>query len=213
MTEAKAIVQEYLMGWRTRVKADAPILIPHIRYMTNDSWEEISGLTETTGHPVLHSAAYASGVLYVLTIPDNFDDLYKLPEAVLARIHAVVVADLPVHVDAPAQVAFFAYDNDTFIVESFLPEVTDVTIVASEGVTEVRDLLTGEVLEGEPVLDWREQPTGETRITTQVGPHMFRLFRWGHTSVVSAASHKERLRSQRRVDMSMRPCLAAISIG
>ncbi len=181
VTGAKATVQEYLMGWRTRVQADAPILIPHIRYMTNDSWEEISGLTETTGHPVLHSAAYASGVLYVLTIPDNFDDLYKLPEAVLARIRAVVVADLPVRVDAPAQVAFFAYDNDTFIVESFLPEVTDVTIVASEGVSEVRDLLTGEVLQGEPVLDWREQPTGQTRITTQVGPHMFRLFRWGHT--------------------------------
>ena len=181
VTDAKAIVDEYLVGWRTRVKGTAPILIPHIRYMTNDSWEEISGLTETTGHPVLHSAAYASGVLYVLTIPDNFDDLYKLPEAVLARIRAVVVADLPVRIDAPPQVSFFAYDNDTFIVESFLPEVTDVTIVASEGVSEVRDLLTAEVLQGEQVLDWREQPTGETRITTQVGPHMFRLFRWGHT--------------------------------
>jgi hypothetical protein len=33
-------------------------------------------------------------------------------------------------------------------------------------------------LEGEPVLDWRQQPTGETSIMTQVGPHMCRLFRW-----------------------------------
>jgi len=48
----------------------------------------------------------------MLTIPDNLDDLYKLPEAVLARIRDVVVADLDLRVDAPAQVSLFAYDND-----------------------------------------------------------------------------------------------------
>ncbi|MBN1250068.1 MAG: hypothetical protein JXC32_20555 [Anaerolineae bacterium] len=178
VTDAKAIVSEYLMGWRTRVPGNGSILIPHIRYMTNDSWEEISGLTETTGHPLLHSAAYASGVLYVLTVPDNLDDLYKLPEPVLARIRQTVVADLPVRVDAPPQVAMFAYDNNTLIVESFLPEVVDISLVAAEGVTVVRDLLTGEEPAGEPVLDWFQRPTGVTRMATQVGPHMFRVFRF-----------------------------------
>ncbi len=178
VTDAKAIVSEFLMGWRTRVPGAGPILMPHVRYNTNDSWEEISGLTETTGHPLLHSAAYASGVLYVLTIPDNFDDLYKLPEPVLSYIRRVVVADLPVRVDAPPQVAMFAYDNDTLIVESFLPEVAQISLVAGEGVTEIRDLLTGEVLEGEPILDWFQRPTGATRFPTEVGPHMFRLFRF-----------------------------------
>ncbi len=178
VTDAKATVQDYLLGWREPVHGDAPILIPHIRYMTNDSWEEISGLTRTTGHPVLHSAAYASGVFYVLTIPDNFDDLYKLPEAILSRIRAVVTADLPVRVDAPAQVALFAYDNDTVIVESFRPEVTDIALIGRAGVTGMRDLLTGDELEGEPVLDWRGEPTGTTRFPAQIGPHMFRVFRF-----------------------------------
>jgi hypothetical protein len=146
--------------------------------MTNDSWEEVSGLTETTGHPVFHSAVYGPGTLYVLTIPDNFNDLYKLPEPVLARIRQTVVADLPVRVDAPPQVAMFAYDNDIFIVESFLPEVTDIDLVATEGVTAVRDLLTGEELEGEAILDWFERPTGATRLPTQIGPHQFRVFRF-----------------------------------
>lgn len=178
VTGAKAVVSEFLMGWRTRVEASGPILLPHVRYMTNDAWEEISGLTNTTGHPLLVSAAYGPGVLYVLTIPDNLDDLYKLPEAVLARIREVVVADLPLYVDAPAQVSFFAYDNDTVTVESFLPEVADMALVAAKGVTEVRDVLTGDLLEGEPILDWRQQPTGAARYPTQVGPHMFRLFRF-----------------------------------
>lgn len=178
VTGAKATVNEFLMGWRTRVPSKGSIMIPHVRYMTNDSWEEISGLTETTGHPLLHSAAYGPGVLYVLTIPDNLDDLYKLPDAVLARIREVVVADLPLYADAPAQVSLFAYDNDTVIVESFLPEVTDVTLVAAKGIAEVHDVLTGEVLQGKPVLDWRQQPTGATHFAAKVGPHMFRLFRF-----------------------------------
>jgi len=178
VTDAKASVQDYLLGWRARTHADAPILIPHIRYMTNDSWEEISGLSDTTGHPVLHSAVYATGKLYVLTMPDNFDDLYKLPQEVLTAIRRAVTADLPVYLDAPSQMALFVYDNDTLIVESFLPDVVDVTIVAGAGISEVRDLLTGEVLEGESLLDWRKVPTGETRFATQVGPHMFRLFRF-----------------------------------
>lgn len=181
VTDAKASVQDYLIGRQQPVRADAPILIPHIRYMTNDSWEEISGLTATTGHPVLHSAAFSSGKLYVLTIPDNFDDLYKLNEPVLARIRQTVMADLAIRVDAPAQVALFVYDNDTAIVESFLPEVVDVTIVAGEGVTGVEDVLTGEALEGEPVLDWRKQPTGETYFPAQVGPHVFWVFRFTRT--------------------------------
>ncbi len=101
----------------------------------------------------------------MLTIPDNLDDLYKPLDAVLARIREVVVADLVLHADAPAQVSLFAYDNDTVIVESFPPEVTDVTLVAAKGIAEVHDVLTGEVLQGKPVLDCRA-PAAHRRATS-----------------------------------------------
>jgi len=42
----------------------------------------------------------------------------------------------------------------------------------------VRDLLTGEQLFAEAQMDWRQQPTGEVRIDTQVGPHKYRVFRF-----------------------------------
>lgn len=177
VTDAKATVGEYLVGRRARVPGNGSILIPHIRYMTNDSWEEVSGLTETTGHPVFHSAVYGPGVLYVLTIPDNLDDLYKLPEPVLNRVRETVTADLPVRIEAPGRVALFVYDNDTVIIESFLPEVVDVALVTAPGEAGVTDILTGETLDGETVTDWRGEPTGETRFAMQVGPHMFRVLR------------------------------------
>ena len=69
--------------------------------------------------PDLLEAAYSKGTLYVLTVPDNFGDLYKLPAETLTRLKEVLAKDLFVRVEAPAQVSLFAYDNDSFIVESF----------------------------------------------------------------------------------------------
>jgi hypothetical protein len=145
--------------------------------LTNDSWEEISGLTRTTGHPLLHSASYADGTLYILTIPDNFDDLYKLPAEVLARIRSVLAGDLYVRVDGPAKVALFVYNNDTFIIESFLPETVEVRMIVDESIRALCDALSGETLSGQPILDWRGQSTGEIGFEAAVHPHSFRVFR------------------------------------
>jgi len=186
VTGRKASVQDFLIGWGRVSHAESPILLPHIDYLTNDSWEEISGLTRTTGHPLLHYAAYGNSALYVLTIPDNFDDLYKLPKEVLARIRELLLRDLYVRVDGPAQVMLFVYEaaaehpTDTFIVHSILPELADVRIVTDSSVTAIRDVLTGAMLTGaEPILDWRGQPTGKHSFAATLSPHSYRVFRLG----------------------------------
>jgi hypothetical protein len=177
VTDRKASVQDFLIGWFHVYHSESALLVPHIDYLTNDSWEEISGLTRTTGHPLLHSASYADGTLYILTIPDNFDDLYNLPVEVLARIRSVLAGDLYVRVDGPAQVALFVYDNDTLIIESFLPETAEVRMIVDEGIRALCDALSGETLSGQPILDWRGQSTGEIAFEAAVNPHSFRVFR------------------------------------
>lgn len=180
VTDRKASVQDYLTGRFRMVHADESVLLPHIDYLTNDSWEEISGKSRTTGHPLLHYAAYGNSVLYVLTIPDNFDDLYKLPVEVLARIRELLLRDLTIRVDGPAQVMLFVYDNDTFIVESILPEAAEVRIVTDTSVTAIRDVLTGETLtDADPVLDWRGQSTGKHSFAVTLNPRSYRVFRLG----------------------------------
>ena len=176
MPDRKALVQEFLIGWFNIYKMPEPMLIPQIQYLTNDSWEEISALGGYTGYPLLHSAQYARGTLYVLTIPDNFSDLYRLPPEVLTRIKATLLQDLYVRVESPSQVALFAYDNDTFIVESFLPESVEVRIVVDSRVKQLRDVLSGEELVGEEMKDWRGQSTGKMGYRTTIKPHSFRVF-------------------------------------
>ncbi|MEJ5310572.1 MAG: hypothetical protein WHX52_12440 [Anaerolineae bacterium] len=183
VTDRKAMVQDYLIGRFRMVHSDEAVLLPHIDYLTNDSWEEISGTTRTTGHPLLHYADYGNSALYVLTIPDNFDDLYKLPLEVLARIRELLLRDLYVRVDGPAQVMLFVYDNATFIVESILPEAAEVRIVTDVAVTAIHDVLTGEILTGaDPILDWRGQSTGKHRFTATLKPRSYRVFRLGEKS-------------------------------
>ncbi|MDF1512374.1 MAG: hypothetical protein P1S60_01055 [Anaerolineae bacterium] len=178
VTDRKASIQDFLIGWFGVHHAESPLLIPHIDYLNNDSWEEISAFTRTTGRPLLHSATYANSVLYVLTIPDNFDDLYKLPVEVLARIKEVLLRDLYVRVDSPAQVMLFVYDNDTFIVHSILPEPVKARIITDTNKSTLYDLQTGAVIENpQELLDWRKRSTGEHAFAVTLAPRSYRVFR------------------------------------
>jgi len=145
-------VREFQQGWRGgSSKADSDILIPRIRYATNDSWEVVSAFTsasKTTGTPILLSAKYSKGALYVLTIPNAIGDLYSYPPAVLKAIRDVVAKDMFVRLDAPSRVSLFVYDNDKFIVESFQENPVQARLVTDKRITKLRDLLTGEILNG-----------------------------------------------------------------
>lgn len=145
-------VREFQQGWfGGGVKADSDILVPLIRYATNDSWEIVSGHTSpsgTTGAPILLSAKYSKGNFLVLTIPNAIGDLYSYPQAVLKTIRGVVAKDLFVRLDAPSRVSLFVYDNDKFIVESFQESPVQARLLTDKRITKLRDVLTGETLTG-----------------------------------------------------------------
>ncbi len=133
-------------------RSDTDILLPEIRFATNDAWEIISAFTSpsrTTGTPLLLEAKYSNSRLYVLTIPQATGDLYSLPAETLNAIRGVVAVDLPVRLEAPAQVSLFVYDNDKCIVESFRDSMTLVRLVAHKGIAQLRDLQTGMTLQGQ----------------------------------------------------------------
>ena len=185
-TDRKALVRDFVIGRAGSLQAKSDILIPQINYLTNDSWEEITCSVSGIGYPILHSAGYANGTLYVMTIPENFGDLYNLPDALLTQYKELLNRDLYVRVEGPAHVSIFVYDNGTFIVESFLPEPVDVNIVVTRQVNGLRDLLTDEVFSP----GTNSTPTGGrsmmigrrgrrrpgTRFSTQIMPHSYRVF-------------------------------------
>ncbi|HEY0795409.1 MAG TPA: hypothetical protein VGD64_06480 [Acidisarcina sp.] len=127
---------------------EKPILFPQIRFLTNDAWPVIRGIADDNAFPILLMDKYSAGTLYVLTVPDNFTDLYRIPEPALNAIRSYIMENFPVQIDAPAKVSLFAYDNHTLIIESFRDEPAEVTVTTDAAYSHLTNLQTSEVLEG-----------------------------------------------------------------
>ena len=149
MTGKKASVKEFVAGWGKRMVADREMLIPQINYITNDSWEIVSAFDGTNGWPIIHRADYAKGKLYVLTIPENVIDLYRLPAEVLTKIKEILTPNMPALLEAPGLTSLFVYDNNTIIVESFANETRQVALRLSDGFSKAKNLVTDQEIQGE----------------------------------------------------------------
>ncbi len=156
------------------------IAFPEIRFYTNDAWPLVRGVSEAYGVPILLMDRYSRGTLYVLDIPDNPGDLYELPQSVMRAIRGYLQADFPVRIDAPALVSLFAYDNGTFIVQSFRDQPASVGVSVAGVRTALTDLVSGERIAASPstVNGRRLGPPQPPRTTfgIEVPPHSYRVF-------------------------------------
>jgi hypothetical protein len=160
---------------------NADVLFPEIDFLTNDSWALVRAEANGNGFPLLLMNRYSQGVLYVWTMPDNFTDLYALPPRATSAIKNFLLRGFPVRLDGPAQIALFAYDNRTFIVQSFLPTATDVRITVTKNATRLRNLVSGEVTESQPAQrrggagSGRQAEEGHS-FKTHLLPHSYAVF-------------------------------------
>jgi hypothetical protein len=121
----------------------------------------------------------------VLTIPDNFADLYHLPMPVLNAIRSTIADHLPAQLEAPSKVSLFVYDNDTLVVHNFRDEQVSAGLVVPPGVERLTDVRTGERL---TVQDRRGGQGNTSRVVARAAsftlpPHSFRALRMERSPV------------------------------
>ncbi|MEM3145807.1 MAG: permease [Thermoproteota archaeon] len=144
-TDKKALVKGFTIfeSWlspSTHVYySDTPIIIPQLKYATNDAWEFVTALDKGSGYPILLQTKYANGTLYILTIPDNFSDLYHLPEEILTYLRRLFMSNMKVYMEGPSRICMFLYDNDSFILHSFLPNPASCNVIV-KGEGKIREL-------------------------------------------------------------------------
>lgn len=186
-TDHKFLTHEYLGGFGAGKGAaldggtNADVLFPEIIFLTNDAWPVVRAIAGDNGFPILLTDRYAKGVLCVWTMPENFSDLYALPPGVTSAIKDQVMRDFPVRLDGPGKIALFAYDNNSFIVESYLPTAADVKISVAGDFKTLRNLVTGEIFASEPTVahHWRGRPVFEpdrTAFNIRLQPHSYAVF-------------------------------------
>jgi len=139
------------------------ILLPQLEFQTNDTWELIAGFGEDNSFPILLKTLYGKGRLYILTIPEDYGDLYNYPRKILLPIRQVFSRNMPLLLDSYSKVALFMYDNDCFILHSFQPWYDEVRIELKKGYTSIKDLVYGNIIKaqeenGKPVVRLRLSP-------------------------------------------------------
>lgn len=177
-TDRKALINEVMFSGQI-IPTKKPILMQQVQYQTNDSWEVISGMDAGLGWPIIHRGNFSKGNLYLFVVPDNFADLYNLPDAALNRIRDLVSArTLPYTIEGPNDVALYIYDNNTIVVESFHDEPITINVVgAPAGNNTAKDMLTGATIQAT-----QREAVGKTsaksayRVTLK--PHSFRVLRF-----------------------------------
>jgi hypothetical protein len=169
------------LGTNISGKQNPDVLIPEIRFLTNDAWALVRGTASGNGFPILIMDRYSKGILFVLTIPDNFADLYNLPPEALNAIRYYTFGNFPVRLDAPSQISLFAYDNQTFVVESFSDKKTEFSVAITGDASKLKNLVTGETINAEPAPNTTQPPRvsfGPTRTTFKLSlePHSYAAF-------------------------------------
>lgn len=172
-TGGKILVKDFSLGFflfEDVYHSDVEILIPHLKYPTNDVWEVITCLSRGNGYPLLMLTNYGRGTLYILTIPDNFSDLYHLPPPVLNSIRRAFSKNLKISLEGPSRVCIFLYDNDALILHSFLPHPSRVNVVVKGKGLKLRELTSEEALKG-------FERNGETVFQVYLSPSSYRAFK------------------------------------
>lgn len=180
--DLKAIVNDFgFLG-----KSEREFIIPQVKYFTNDAWEVVSAGRPLTGgvsgFPILLRDTYSKGMLFVLTIPDDFGNLYDYPAPALNVIRRAMSKDVGAYIEGPAKVSLFPYDNKTMVVENFNDQAVKLRIVVNAKINTLRNLLTGEQLKPAKLPEARPTwgrnlffgyPDGATAFDIQLPAHSY----------------------------------------
>ena len=173
VTDRKAIVKEFAgspnngISLSGPVPGREPVMIPQLDYSTNDVWELAAGYATANNFPIVLRAVYGKGHICILTIPDNYGDIYNYPDVVLNVIRGLFTADMNLKLLANSQIQFFAYDNNTYILRSDLPYSETVTLEFADTVTKVTELKSGREL----------KPDSRRRVILPLMPQTNMLFK------------------------------------
>ena len=133
------------------------ITVHGIDYKTNATWSDCELVSENCNYPMLLRDDYGMGELYILNIPDNYSDLYKLPKEVMTLIRKDFARFNRAYIEADSQYNLFLYDNDTFAVASYREYREYMNIVVRGDCEKIQDMSTGQIYEPIRVKDQPDQ--------------------------------------------------------
>lgn len=110
-------------------EATEPISFEILNHKNNATWTDVLVQSGEYNFPILTEDQYGKGKLYILNMPENIADLYKLPQKVWRMIRKDFSKGMRVYLASEAKYNLFAYDNDVYCVQNYRPMRERVEIV------------------------------------------------------------------------------------
>lgn len=124
--------------------ADEPAMFTVMQHKNNATWYDVLLHVNEFSTPIMTEDQYGRGFLYILNIPDNYGDLYRLPREVIGAITKNFARKGKLYLTVNPKFSLFTYDNDTFCVYNLSEFKTpaEVTVLGEEYIG-IEDLETG----------------------------------------------------------------------
>ncbi|MBR4760068.1 MAG: hypothetical protein IK078_07995 [Lachnospiraceae bacterium] len=166
-----------------------PVLFPEILHGNNASWSLLNGGDGDYHTSLILRSCYGKGRLFIISIPDNSADLYRLPVRVTDEMKRILCPQQPVSGDG---FSMFTYDDGSMILYRYVkPDLhpARVRIYTREDVKVLRDTVSGETFPVESAagglrgvfaaeLSMSEEKPNYGYAQVILQPGVFRKFRW-----------------------------------
>ena len=133
-----------------------PIMFPEITHGNNDSWSLLNGGDGDYHTPLLLLSIYGKGRIYILNIPDNYADIYRIPRAAADVFKRILRTETYA---SGKDFSMFTYDDGSFILYRYVKDnvrPVHVKLYTKEDVSSLKDEVYGEKIPVAPYYVWEE---------------------------------------------------------
>ena len=105
-----------------------------MNHKNNATWYDVLLHVNDFSTAIMTEDYYGKGFLYILNIPDNFGDLYKLPKDVIGAIAKNFARKGKMFLSVSPKFNLYMYDNDVFGVYNFneFKQPAEITLLGDE---------------------------------------------------------------------------------
>ncbi|MBE5793246.1 MAG: hypothetical protein E7323_00995 [Clostridiales bacterium] len=148
LTHRHVLCDEYMIShynYRENAfcKGHEKLLFEILSYKTNATCPDVGLIAGEHTFPLMTEDSYGKGRLFILNVPENFADLYKLPREVWQGIAKHISMGQRVYMAGEGRHSFLAYDNNTYAIQSYNPMQDTVNIIVRGECKGLRNLETG----------------------------------------------------------------------
>jgi len=149
LTNRHVMGNEYLISHyftpagSTVCKGSEKVLFEILDYKTNATWTDVKVIAGENNFPVMTEDLYGKGFLYILNVPENFSDLFKLPKEVWQMINKEFGKGMDLYISSSTKCNLFAYDNDCYGLYGYGSARSTLHVMVKGDCTGIRDIETG----------------------------------------------------------------------